>query len=300
MLVKMKKLSRAAVITLVLVPLVVGCSKNPDYAASLNDSSFRDEGSMLEEEDNKNNNLEDPESQSAQLVSKAENQVDEHDNSEYTIVVDAGHQKKGNSEREPIGPGAEQKKAKTTTGTSGKASGLNEYELNLKVAIKLQEELEQRGYTVLMTRVTNDVDISNAERAEIANAANADVFIRIHANGSDDPNRCGAVTMCQTQYNPYNGDIYSECKELSLNVLNSLVNATGCVREDIMETDEMSGINWSKVPVTIVEIGYMTNPEEDLLMATDEYQDKIANGIANGIENYLSYRRKKDGYISSN
>ena len=299
MRVKIRKLLCESLIVAALMLFVMGCSNNQDYEASSYDSTIIEENLALGEDEKERTNPDYLESPDVQQPPKTEDYVEDHDNSKYTIVVDAGHQKKGNSEREPIGPGAEQKKAKTTSGTSGKASGLNEYELNLKVALKLQKELEKRGYTVLMTRVTNDVDISNAERAEIANTANADVFIRIHANGSDDPDRCGAVTMCQTPDNPYNGDIYFECRQLATNILDSLVCETGCQREDIMETDEMSGINWSKVPVTIVEIGYMTNPEEDLLMATDEYQDKIADGIANGIEKYLSNRRKNDGYFSS-
>ena len=203
------------------------------------------------------------------------------------VVIDPGHQAAGNYDKEPLGPGATELKAKVSSGTQGVATGLEEYRLNLLVSLKLQEILEARGYEVVMIRTSHDVDISNAERAQVANELHADAFVRIHANSADDQSMNGIMTICQTEKNPYNGELYPQSYLLSQLVLDEMVAVTGAKRMYIWDTDTMSGINWCQVPVTIVEMGFMSNPEEDQKMATDAYQQLLALGIANGIDRYF-------------
>ena len=162
-----------------------------------------------------------------------------------------------------------------------------EYQLTLQVSLKLQAELEARGYQVIMVRTSHDVNISNSERAAIANNAGADAFIRVHANGSEDSGQNGILTICPTSANPYMGNLYSQCRSLSECVLDGAVNATGANKQYIWETDSMSGINWCTVPVTIVEMGFMTNPTEDANMADEGYQQRLSTGIADGLDAYF-------------
>lgn len=205
----------------------------------------------------------------------------------YIICIDPGHQAQANTEREPLGPGSDQTKVKVASGTRGVASGVPEYIVTLQVSLKLKAILEERGYQVIMTRLHHDVDISNSARAYLAAKVGADAFLRIHCNGYGDPSVQGILTMCQSRWNEWVGEYYEEWYRLSDCILQGMIARTGAVSRGVQCTDSMTGINWSQVPTTLIEMGFMTNPEEDLKLVDDAYQDLLALGIADGLDAYF-------------
>lgn len=207
------------------------------------------------------------------------------------IVIDPGHQLKGSKAEEPNGPGSETTKAEVTVGATGKYTGQTEYELNLAVALLLRDELIRRGYSVVMIRETNNVEISNMERAEIANKYEAAAYVRIHANGWEDNSMRGAMTICQSASNPYPTCAihYGRSKQLSHLVLDEFCAQTGITKLNVRETDDMTGTNWSRVPTTIVEMGFLSNKSDDTLMETEYFRQEAAIGIANGLDAYFEW-----------
>ena len=208
----------------------------------------------------------------------------------HIVGIDPGHQSSSidMSAQEPIGPGASETKAKSSTGTQGSYTGIPEYQLNLEVSLKLKDILEERGYQVVMTRSDNDTAISNMERAQYVAEQGAEIYVRIHANGEDSHTASGALAMAPSETNPYVSQLSPESVRLSQSVLNAYCEATGFANLGVQYYDNMSGINWSTVPVTILEMGFMTNENDDRLMNDLAFQETMAQGIANGIDAYCS------------
>ena len=208
------------------------------------------------------------------------------DPNNIVVVIDPGHQLRGDNNKEPNGPGSTTMKARVTSGTTGVATGVAEYILNLDISLKLKAELENRGYVVHMTRSTHEVNISNKERAEYANSVNADIAVRIHANGAG-PSVRGAETLAPSSSNPYVSHLSKASVSLSRCVINAYCAATGFSNRGVKTNDTMTGINWSSVPVTILELGFMSNAEEDRAMQDAIMQNNMVQGIANGIDAYF-------------
>lgn len=207
----------------------------------------------------------------------------------HIVGIDPGHQSYSvdMSDQEPLGPGSSEMKAKASTGTEGVYTGLPEYQLNLDVSLKLRDILEDRGYQVVMTRTDNDTAISNKERAQYVAEMGAEIYVRIHANGEESRTVSGALGMAPSPDNPYVGELSEQSQLLSQCILDSYCEATEFKNLGVDFYDNMTGINWSTVPVTILEMGFMTFESDDRQMSDEAFQEKMAEGIADGIDEYF-------------
>ncbi len=205
------------------------------------------------------------------------------------IAIDAGHQKQGDSSTEPAGPGSSVKKAKVAGGATGVATGVPEYQLTLDVAKKLQKELLDRGYEVYMVRTKNNVNISNKKRAVKVNKSGSDIYIRIHGDSASSSSARGASALYPSKSNPYVGKLSKKSLKLSKAVLNSYCDVTGIKNRGCIIRDDLTGTNWSEIPVTLIEMGFMSNSAEDKKMQKKAFQNKMAKGMADGIDSYFGY-----------
>lgn len=243
-----------------------------------------------------------PETESEIPETESETETETEEGNGHIVALDPGHQsfEVDMSAPEPIGPGASQTKMKATTCTAGKFTGVPEYQLVLTIGLALRDELEQRGYEVVMTREDNMTAISNKERAEVATNAGADILVRIHADGNNDTSVHGAMTMVPSTNNPYVAYLHDDSYMLGEQIINAYCSQTGMKNNGVVLSDNMSGINWSTVPVTILEMGFMSNQTDDENMQDAAYQKNMVQGIADGIDAYFELKDSENTSNSAN
>lgn len=205
---------------------------------------------------------------------------------EMVVVIDPGHQSKANLSREPIGPGSTEMKEKVAGGSRGIKSRTPEYKIALEISMLLKAKLEAFGIKVIMTRTTNDVNLSNIKRAEIANTAHADLFVRIHTDGATNT-RISGISTLYPALNKWTAPIYKDSRKAAQLVQKDVVAMTKHNNNGTVARGDLTGFNWSKVPAVLVETGFLSNPAEDRLLNDPAYQELLADGISKGIIEYL-------------
>ena len=173
------------------------------------------------------------------------------------------------------------------------SNGTTEAQTNLKIALKVQNLLEQSGSTVILTRSDEnaiyDIDSKTLKqkkisdihnRVKIGNESSADIFVSIHLN-----------KIPQQQYYGWQ-TFYQEGNEQSINLAKSIqVNLNDSIQKEnkrvAMKINNIYIMKHVEIPTTIVECGFLSNPEEEKMLLEDEYQDRLAWGIYNGIMDYF-------------
>ena len=201
------------------------------------------------------------------------------------IGIDPGHQAKGNNQKETVAPNSKKTKPKVSSGTSGVKTHIPEYKTVLEISLKLREALELKGAEVYMTRETHDVNISNQERAKMMNGYGVDLVLRIHCDGVDNHSKHGIALYC-SRSNSIAAESYRACEA----ILPAVCEATGAKNNGIVSNDNYTGQNWSTVPCLMVECGFASNPDEDVLLNSEDYQWLLARGLTQGIIDYIEAR----------
>ena len=180
-------------------------------------------------------------------------------NGKKIVVIDAGH---GAHD-----PG--------TTGVTGK----KEKNFNLAIALKVEKLLKQEpNIDVVMTR-SDDTFLELKERAKIANDLKADVFISIHANSAGSSAASGSETYYQR-----------EASKALANVMHKyLVKATGLSDRGV-RYGNFHVIRETKMPAVLLEVGYLSNKKDEATLFTESVQQKVAQGVVNGIKEYLGVK----------
>lgn len=162
--------------------------------------------------------------------------------------------------------------------------GVQEKNINLQIALRLQKRLETKGYKVVMTR-TDDTAISLINRTKLANKAKGDLLISIHQNSFRDASVHGIEVFYTPGKETYD-DRLANC------IQEALISYTQAKDRHVREITNLLIIRESNMSACLIESAYLSNDTERELIQTKDYQDKVVTGIIEGIENFLNEQAK--------
>lgn len=175
---------------------------------------------------------------------------------------------------------------------TGSVSGTPAYKINQKVAERVKKELEARGYTVYLVRKGSSCTLNGKQRAEASNGYGAHVMISIKCARSDNTTTAGIVTYSASEDNEHLSKGQIDAGGLLSYVISERVeNATGTTCIGRNTSDSFDELNYSEATAVILEVGYLSNEQEDRKLNDESYQGQIANGVANGLDTYFGFKR---------
>lgn len=278
---KMKKI----ILIFICLPIIGGVIYGASYVSKVNGKSVQDINISKE------NLIETKKEVSVPVAAKPKVKVQESNKalkkpSGMVVVIDPGHANHTSFEKEQQAPGSTIMKIKEPGGAQGINTKTPEYVVNMAVAVRLRSLLEGKGYKVIMTKTDNNQMLGNIARAQVGNKAKADLVIRIHADSNNDSSVNGASMLVPADSKNTNA-IYKTSKRYGEIVFNNLIHSIGMKNKGVVERNDLTGFNWSVVPIILVEMGFQSNVEEDKRLVNVDYQYKIAKALSEGIDKAL-------------
>ena len=276
-----RKITLLFIITSILV-MVTGCvTINLGSSNEKETSKVEDVQSSEKNDSNKKQTTNKDESSNEDNSNKDNDSNEE--NSNITIVIDPGHSSTGTSGNEPVSPNSSTTKLKDGLGATGSYTNIPEHKTNMSVALLVKKELTSKGYNVILTKQDVAESKSNIERADVGNKNNADLVVRIHADSAENSSISGA-SMHVPANNEYTSSFYKISKSYGTKILNTYVDEIGIKNRGVIERNDLTGFNWSKVPVVLIEMGFLSNKEDDNFVSNTANHPKIAKAISDGID----------------
>ena len=200
-----------------------------------------------------------------------------------TIVIDPGHASTSSTKTEPNAPVSSVMKVTESGGAKGSFMGTPEYLVNMNVARKLKPLLEAKGSRVVMTKTENATMLGNVARAQIGNDQKAALVIRIHCDYAEGSSVNGASMLVPAKVNEGTSAIADTSSQYGKTILDTLTGDVGMKNNGVVTRSDMTGFNWTKVPVVLVEMGFLSNKTEEKRLSSDSYQSQLAEALARGI-----------------